>query len=63
MHAERRKKVDQLTHKYKVNKSRIIRKRLQEAKNELSQEYSRREEETSNSRRTTQPEPGRLSTK
>ena len=43
---ERRKKVDQLTHKYKVNKSRIIRRRLQEAKNELSQEYSRREEET-----------------
>ena len=43
---ERRKKVDQLAFKYKVSKSRIIRKRLQEAKNELNQEYSRLEEET-----------------
>ena len=43
---ERRKKVDQLTHKYNVHKSRIIRKRLQEAKNELNQEYLKLEEET-----------------
>lgn len=44
--AEKRKRVVQLTHKYNVNKSRIIRKHLQEAKNELNQEYLRLEEET-----------------
>ena len=43
---EKRKHVDQLTHKYNISKSRIVRKRLQEAKNELAQEYSRLEEET-----------------
>ena len=44
--AEKRKRVEQLTHKYNVNKSRIIRKRLQEAKCELNKEYLRLEEET-----------------
>ena len=43
---EKRKKVDQLTHKYNVHKSSIIQKRLQEAKNELNQEYLKLEEET-----------------
>ena len=40
-----RKKINQLAHSYSVNKSKVIRKRLQEAKYELEQQYKVLEEE------------------
>ena len=40
-----RKKVHQLSHRHSVNKSKVIRKRLQEVKNELKQQYKVLEEE------------------
>ena len=40
-----RKKVIQLTHRYAVNRSKIIKKRLQEAKGELEQQYKTLEQE------------------
>ena len=40
-----RKKINDLTHRYSVNKSKVIRKRLQEAKQDLEQEYKVLEQE------------------
>ena len=40
-----RKMINQLAHRYSVNKSKVIRKRLQEAKNELEKQYKVLEEE------------------
>ena len=40
-----RKKINQLVHRYSVNKSKVIRRRLQEVKNELEQQYKVLEEE------------------
>ena len=34
-----RKKINQLAHRYSVNKSKVIWKRLQEVKNELEKQY------------------------
>ena len=40
-----RKKINDLTHRYSVNKSKVIRKRLQEAKHDLEQQYKVLEQE------------------
>ena len=40
-----RKKINQLSHRYSLNKSKVIMRRLQEAKNELDQQYKVLEEE------------------
>ena len=40
-----RKMINKLAHRYSVNKSKVIRKRLQEAKNELEKQYKVLEKE------------------